>query len=201
LGVSFKNQNEGSILIQLRGAIMTALLLVAFVPQAWCSQERPKNHDPKWLSDIRVGILAHDVPIWSRSRSEGGVGFNTEFIFVWPNYELWAGMVHSNLGITLNSQGDTSKIYSGFLWEYLWPSGMFLNLGLGLAVHDGKLETNDNNRKELGSRILFRIPVEIGFLFTEHHGLSIMFDHVSNAYVAEPNEGLDNIGIRYTYRF
>ncbi|MGD9013229.1 MAG: acyloxyacyl hydrolase, partial [Desulfobacterales bacterium] len=98
-------------------------------------------------------------------------------------------------------QGDTSKIYSGFLWERLWPSGLFLNLGLGLAAHDGKIETNDDNRKELGSRILFRIPVEIGLLFTEHHGLSIMFDHVSNAYLAEPNEGLDNLGIRYTYRF
>jgi hypothetical protein len=28
-----------------------------------------------------------------------------------------------------------------------------------------------------------------------------MFDHVSNAYLAEPNDGLDTIGIRYIYRF
>ena len=49
--------------------------------------------------------------------------------------------------------------------------------------------------KVLGSRILFRIPIEIGFLFAKHHGVSIMFAHVSNAYLAEPNEGLDRIGI------
>ena len=175
--------------------------MILFVSHALCSEERPKDQKQRWLSDLRVGILAHDVPIWSRSREEGGVDFNTEFIFIWPNYSLSAGIVRSNLGISINNQGDTSKIYSGFLWEYIWQSGLFLNLGLGLAVHDGELETNEDDKKELGSRILFRLPIEIGLLFTEHHGLSIMFDHVSNAYLAEPNDGLDTIGIRYIYRF
>ena len=50
-------------------------------------------------------------------------------------------------------------------------------------------------------RILFRIPIEMGLLFTRHQGVSIRFDHVSNAYLADPNEGLDTIGLRYTYRF
>ncbi|UCG07106.1 MAG: acyloxyacyl hydrolase, partial [Desulfobacterales bacterium] len=80
-------------------------------------------------------------------------------------------------------------------------SGAFIDIGLGLAAHDGKLETSDDDKKELGSRILFRIPVEIGLLFREHHGVSIMFDHVSNAYLADPNDGLDTIGLRYSYRF
>jgi len=188
-------------LIRFGRAILTAFLVTLFVSHALCSEERPKDQNQRWLSDVRVGILTHDVPIWSLSRKEGGVDFNTEFIFIWPNYSLLAGIVHSNLGITLNNQGDTSKIYSGFLWEYIWPFGLFLNLGLGLSVHDGELETNDDDKKELGSRILFRIPIEIGLLFTEHHGLSMMFDHVSNAYLAEPNDGLDTIGIRYIYRF
>ena len=175
--------------------------MTLFVSHALSSEEGPIDQNQRWLSDIRVGILAHDVPIWSRSREEGGVDFNTELIFIWPNYSLAGGIVRSNLGISLNNQGDTSKIYSGFLWEYIWQSGLFLNLGVGLAVHDGELETNDDDKKELGSRVLFRIPIEIGLLFAEHHGLSIMFDHVSNAYLADPNEGLDTIGIRYTYRF
>ena len=110
-------------------------------------------------------------------------------------------MVRSNLGVSLNNQGDTSKIYSGFLWEYIRQSGVFFNSGIGIAVHDGEIETDDDDKKELGSRILFRIPFEIGLLFARHHGLSIMFDHVSNAYLAEPNHGLDTLGIRYTYRF
>lgn len=196
-----KNYDEISILIRFGIAIITAFLVILFVSHALCSEQRPKDQKQSWLSDFRVGILAHDVPIWSLSREEGGVDVNTEFIFIWPDYSLSAGIVRSNLGISINSQGDTSKIYSGFLWEYIWQSGLFFNLGLGLAVHDGELETNEDDKKELGSRILFRIPIEIGLLFTEHHGLSIMFDHVSNAYLAEPNDGLDTIGIRYIYRF
>ncbi len=59
-----------------------------------------------------------------------------------------------------------------------------------MAAHDGKLETSDDDKKELGSRILFRIPVEIGLLFAKHHGVSIMFAHVSNAYLVPERKPL-----------
>jgi len=184
----------------VRNAIVSFLLsLVVSLPA--CGQEGPKEQNQKWLSEIRMGILAHDVPVWSRFREESGVDLNAELIFRWPNFSLLSGLLRSNLGATLNNHGDTSKIYSGFLWEHRWQSGMFLDLGLGLAVHNGELETDDDNKKALGSRILFRIPVEIGLLFAEHHGVSVMFAHVSNAYLANPNEGLDVIGLRYSYRF
>jgi hypothetical protein len=52
-----------------------------------------------------------------------------------------------------------------------------------------------------GNRQSERAPIELGLLFTEHQGVSVMFDHVSNAYLADPNEGLDTIGLRYIYRF
>ena len=177
-----------------------AILVILSTSQIICAEQKPTRQNQKWLYEIRTGMLAHDVPVWSRSRQEGGVDFNAELILGFPNYPLLYGIVRTNLGFSLNNQGDTSKIYSGLLWEYIWDSGIFLNLGLGLAAHDGKLDPNDE-RKALGSRILFRIPIEFGLLFTRHQGVSIMFDHVSNAYLADPNEGLDTIGLRYIYRF
>lgn len=54
-------------------------------------------------------------------------------------------------------------------------------------MHDGELETSDDDKKELGSRVLFRIPTEMGLFIAGLHGVSIMFDHISNAYLAEPN--------------
>ncbi len=179
---------------------LIAILVILSTARVICAEQNPTRQNHKWLYEIRTGILAHDVPVWSRSRQEGGIDFNAELIFGFPNYPLFSGIVRTNLGFSLNNQGDTSKIYSGLLWEYIWDSGIFLNLGLGLAAHDGELDNSDD-KKELGSRILFRIPVEIGLLFAAHQGVSIMFDHVSNAYLAEPNEGLDTIGLRYTYRF
>jgi lipid A 3-O-deacylase len=182
-----------------RTAIFTILVILS-ASQARCVEEKPARQNHNWLYEIRTGILAHDVPVWSRSSKEAGVDFNAEFIFGFPNFELLSGIVRANLGFSLNNQGDTSKVYSGLLWEYMWDSGLFLNLGLGLAAHDGELDNSDD-KKELGSRILFRIPIEIGLLFTRYQGVSIMFDHVSNAYLADPNEGLDTIGLRYIYRF
>jgi lipid A 3-O-deacylase len=185
---------------QIARTAIFAILMILSASQAICVEKEPARQNNDWLYAIRTGILAHDVPVWSRSRQEGGVDFNAEFIFGFPDYRLFSGIVHTNLGFSRNTQGDTSKVYSGMLWEYIWDSGPFVNLGLGLAAHDGKLDNNDD-KKALGSRILFRIPLEIGLLFTRHQGVSMMFDHVSNAYLADPNEGLDTIGLRYTYRF
>ena len=189
-----------SNLNQIAKTALFVMLVISSASPAIYAEEQSASQRHKWLYEIRAGILAHDVPLWSRTRQEGGVDFNAEFIFGFPKFELLSGIVYSNLGFSLNSQGDTSKIYSGLLWEYMWDTGLFLNLGLGLAAHDGKLDPDDD-KKALGSRILFRIPIEFGLLFTEHQGLSIMFDHVSNAYLVDPNEGLDTIGLRYTYRF
>lgn len=176
-------------------------LLVVLSSQVIRAEEIQSSYHSRWLHGFRIGVLAHDVPLWSRSRSEGGIDLNAEVVFNFPDFSLFTGKMRSNLGVTLNNQGDTNTLYSGLLWEYARHSGLFFNIGLGLAVHDGELKPRYDDKKALGSRVLFRIPVEVGLLFGEHHGLSILFVHVSNAYLAEPNEGLDTIGLRYSYRF
>jgi hypothetical protein len=79
--------------------------------------------------------------------------------------------------------------------------GLFFAPGVGAAVHDGNLDERERHQKRLGSRVLFRIPVEIGYAFGAHHRLMFAFDHVSNAGLADPNQGLDTVGVRYGYRF
>jgi hypothetical protein len=87
------------------------------------------------------------------------------------------------------------------VWEFQFENGFFFNIGTGLAVHNGQLESNDANKKQLGSRVLFREPIEFGFAIDQHHRISIMFDHISNADLADPNEGLDTLGLRYGFQF
>lgn len=161
-----------------------------------------KAPDPGIFYGLRLGLLVHDVGgLWSCARAEGGVDVNAEIVFKKPSFMLWEGMVLPNLGVSINSQGDTSKVYAGVVWEFLFGNGFFFNIGTGLAVHNGQLESDDDNKKELGSRVLFREPIEFGFTFCEKHRLSIMFDHISNAYLARPNEGLDTLGVRYGFQF
>ncbi|MBI5579608.1 MAG: acyloxyacyl hydrolase [Deltaproteobacteria bacterium] len=154
------------------------------------------------LYGIRIGLLAHDVGgLWSHSRAETGVDVNTEIVFSKPRLMLWQGLILPNIGVSINSRHDTSKVYAGLLWEWVFDNGFFVNSGGGLAVHNGQLESDDSNKKQLGSRVLFRVPVEFGFTIRERHRISILFDHMSNAYLATPNEGMDTIGVRYGFQF
>ena len=103
---------------------------------------------------IRLGVLAHDMDdLWSGTRKEGGVDLNTEIIFSRPSFSLLSGDIRPNLGASINTQGDTSKVYGGILWEFETKSGIFLNLGIGAAIHDGKTDTDREDKKSLGSVI------------------------------------------------
>lgn len=157
---------------------------------------------PGWLYGVYAGVLAHDVDnLWSGTRREDGVDINAELVLSRPSLTLPAGAVRPNFGISVNDRGDTSKLYLGLLWEARLPLGLFINIGLGGAVHNGELESGEEGRKALGSRALFRIPVELGYAINGHHRVSVAFAHVSNAYLAHPNEGLDTLGLRYCYLF
>ena len=153
------------------------------------------------VDEIRVGLLYHDPELWGGSGDEEGFDLNGELILS-PSLELFSGILRPNLGFSLNSEGNTSKIYGGALWEYRWPRGYFFDLGFGLAVHNGEIEEGKvADMAQLGSTVLFRVAFEVGFAIGNRHLISMMFDHISNAYLADPNEGLDTLGLRYGYRF
>ena len=64
------------------------------------------------LYGIRIGLLAHDVGgLWSHARAEGGADVNAEIVFSKPSLKLWQGFILPNIGVSLNSQHDTSKVY------------------------------------------------------------------------------------------
>ena len=111
------------------------------------------------------------------------------------------GTLRPAIGASVNTAGYTSKAYLDARWEIDLRYGIFFGLGLGAAVHDGKLEAALPDHKALGSRVLFHIPVEIGYRFDERNSISVYFEHMSNGNFADHNEALDSIGVRYGYRF
>ena len=185
-----------------RTQLLPCLVLLAALCSVLLPQHADSGESQTWLHEIRVGVLDHDTDnLWSDSSREDGIDYNAELIFA-PSLPLWHGTLRPNLGASMNDRGNTSKIYGGGVWQYLWRNGVLLDLGLGLALHDGE---TDNllapDRKQLGSTLLFHISAEVGYCLTDHSRLLLMFDHISNGYLADPNEGLDTLGIRYGYLF
>lgn len=185
-----------------RICIVIFLLALLNVSGAVAAQACQWNTKAPWLHEAAGGVLGHDVErLWARSRREHGTDFNVELVLGRPGCELLGGYLRPNVGITINDSGDTSRLYAGVLLEWAHTTGIFFRLGIGGAIHDGELEAREPDKKSLGSRVLFRVPVELGFAITPHHRLSILFDHISNANLADVNEGLDSLGLRYGYRF
>lgn len=154
------------------------------------------------VEELRFGVLDHDIPnLWSGFRAEpASVAINVEALLS-PSVAFLGGAIRPALGASINTEGATSNVYLDARWQYETPAGIFFGLGLGGTVHDGQLELKDWDEKALGSRVLFHIPLEIGYRLDAHNSISAYFEHMSNAYTVDPNEGLDRIGVRYGYRF
>ena len=81
------------------------------------------------------------------------------------------------------------------------PANFFIEGNLGLSLNNGHISTNNDKRKSLGSPLLFRVGAALGYILTEKINVSLQYEHMSNAYIANPNEGMDNVGIRLGYKF
>lgn len=154
------------------------------------------------IYEAKFGILYHDVPgLWSGFRLEtGGIDLNGELMLA-PALPVLGGAIRPVIGGTYNTDGYTSKAYAGARWQIELPHNFYFGVGLGAAVHDGHLIPDALDRKALGGRWLFHIPAEIGYRFDEHNSISIYFEHTSNGNTQRYNEALDDLGVRYGYRF
>jgi lipid A 3-O-deacylase len=160
------------------------------------------------VSELLAGVLGHDVG-YIGNHAENGVDINLETRFVSPNLFRFIGSPRPHLGVTVNTEGNTSQLYTGVTWTFTLfrqlfsdADSLFIDASLGGAVHDGNLHTTIHlNHKQLGSRFEFRESAEIGYHITPRHSISLMLDHISNAGLAHHNGGMENFGLRYGFSF
>lgn len=154
------------------------------------------------LSEFRVGVLAHDQGPFS-SNKEKGVDAQFELRFRSPDFlgVIWSP--YPNIGANINTSGNTSSFWLGLVWEKPVWKKMFVGWSMGGAYHTGETDkgTGAADEKELGCNPLFRLAINAGWRFDEHQSLDLILDHISNAKLCDTNEGLENFGLRYGYKF
>lgn len=152
------------------------------------------------VSEVRLGVLAHDQGIFS-SHDEPGVGINGEVLFQDLGWLGRTAALRPHLGVTVNTAGATSQTYFGITGTVPLSQWGFVEGSFGGSIHNGNLDKNEANRKDLGCRVLFRESVSVGVYLDEHSSVAAVADHISNASICDRNEGLEAVGIRYGYRF
>ena len=180
--------------------VLWSAILVLTLSGGASAFEQPLPNGP--IREMRIGLAAHDVDgLWSGDSKEKGPDLCAEVVFNRSLFNLLYAEAYPNMGLTINTRGDTSKVFGGFRLEWQPLAPLTVSTGLGIALHSGKRDTDLADRKSLGSQVLFRVPIEIGWGFNLHHRLTLVFDHISNAYLFSPNEGMDTLGLMYGYRF
>ena len=152
------------------------------------------------VSEVRIGGLYHDVGFIG-NRKETGADLNSEILFSSPSFlnAIWSP--RPDLGGTVNLWGQTSQVYAGLTWGYNFSEHFFGEFSFGPSFNNGRLDKSVDNRKEMGSPVLFRESLSLGVKFNKHNTLSMFVDHISNGGLAKYNGGMETVGLRYGYRF
>ena len=167
-------------------------------------------------NEVKLGLLAHDVHFLGGK--EGGADINPEFILQSPIADAWAaglpGYLHwmaqprPTLGAEFNTSGFTNQYYFGATWTWQLASnvlkpddGITFGIFFGPSFNDGQIAATKPDRKSLGSNVLFRESLELGYRITPVYQISAYVDHVSNAGLARFNQSLNEVGGRFGVRF
>lgn len=159
------------------------------------------------IDEVKLGGLAHDVGFLTH-HVETGPDVNLEVLFTSPDILKVIGSPRPHIGGDINTNGMTGNGYFGLTWSATLiegivnpDDGVFLNGSFGGAIQDGYIDTAPRGRKRLGSRILFRESLELGYQVTPMISVSAMLDHVSNADLGRHNAGITSAGGRIGFKF
>lgn len=159
------------------------------------------------IDEFKAGLMAHDITLGGR-HVENGADINGEILFVSPSFLDVIGAPRPHLGGWVNTRGNTDAAYAGLTWGlpifksiFGESDGLTIYGSLGGALQDGYEDSAPAGRKRLGSPVLFRESVELGYQITPVYSISAMVDHISNANLGSHNAGITNAGARVGIRF
>jgi lipid A 3-O-deacylase len=163
------------------------------------------------FSEIRLGGYEHDASILGHQK-ETGDDIGAELLFTSPGLLEIIGAPRPILGVLINDAGQTSQVYSGLTWTWNFlhdvvidGDGFYLEGTEGPGLNNGHINVTNpfesQHEKSLGSNILFREDIDLGYHITPRWSVAISYNHISNADLGVRNEGLNDIGARIGFKF
>jgi len=188
------------------------------------AHEEPKFDFADLFSEFIIGTWRHD-PRQDNNESDT-LDLNAEIIF--RKFQFFdvanpiADFILSPrplIGGSINNKNKTHTAYAALNWRYIFRNDVFIAGSFGFAYHTGNLHrlqrqcppsevchlpgnrAFDDDKREvtLGSEVLFRESIAIGYRIKRRHLVSFYAAHISNGGLAEDNDGMNFVGIRYGY--
>jgi lipid A 3-O-deacylase len=153
------------------------------------------------LDEVRFGLMVHSI---EPSNAEGGADINFElllrrFSFTHTNTLLDLMLrPRIHLGVSANTAGDTSQIYTGLTWDAKLAPKVSLELSFGASWHNGP--TALGLADSYGCSANFRESLSLGYALDERWTLYGTIAHMSNAQLCDQNTGITSVGVRLGYK-
>ena len=145
---------------------------------------------------VKAGIFSHNAGIINSSE-DSYIDIHAELLY---NKKILKG--YPTIGAEININGDSSFLYTGLSWEGRYFKNLTLGAFFGAAVHNGNLDNESSCQRKLGTRILFREAIDIGYYINRNYTISFLANHYSNGGLGGvKNQGNSNIGFRLSYYF
>ena len=149
------------------------------------------------LPEVRAGVMMHDAGLFDPANIRDA---NVELLFSIPALETAVGEVRPHIGATVNFDGKESLVYSGLSLTFRVPVlPVFLEAGLGGALHD---ESLDANKTRFGCAALAQAQASVGLGILPGVSLIGTVQHATDfGMCGTPNNGLTTAGLRLGIRF
>ena len=196
---------------------MRTVLIVAFAAFAGLATAPAKAQnllDPHPLAgvvdELRIGLHAHNVhhtalpfnvSSWDLRRVED---ISFDVLFTSPDFDVfrWLGSPRPEIGTTINFNGRDSLVLAYLTWQLaVFETPIYLEAGLGAAIHDGALTGAAPGRQNFGCRVNFYERWGVGMHVGDNATATLTYEHMSNNDWCVANEGVSNFGLRLGWKF
>lgn len=198
---------------QLRVRAMIGMGAMAAVALA---SSGPASAENLSYTELKMGVLSHDAH--ALGGKEKGIDVNPEILLASPVSNEWAATVPEWLRWTVqprptfggeaNTDGYTSQAYFGATWTWqvlsnvIQPNdGIVVSYFFGPGFNNGDIIATRPDHKSLGSHVLFREALDLGYRFGPNLMVSGFVDHVSNGGLAKQNQSINDVGVRFGVGF
>ncbi|QJU57939.1 acyloxyacyl hydrolase [Sphingomonas sp. AP4-R1] len=154
---------------------------------------------PAQATDLFGGLYKHDVNIFAKKLHEGGADIEAGIRGDAISALGFVGGPAPYAFVSVNTDGGTNFAAAGLSWTFGGP--IYVRPGIGIAVHDGPLRRyRGTDRIDLGSRVLFKPELAIGWQVAPRWSVEASLTHLSHAQIfSHQNPGVDMAGIRVNF--
>ena len=154
---------------------------------------------PAQAGELFGGLFVHDV---KTPLTLSGVENGADAQIGWRGGRIGKTPLQPYVFASVNSAGNTHFAAAGISAKF--GDRIFIRPGVGIAVHSGSAANFDNpfnDEIEFGSRVLFEPELGIGARLNDRTTIEASWVHLSQGQVfGRQNPGIDNLGVRLSYR-